>query len=39
LRRYNLVQLLETEDFKTNNIDTSWLDGIIKVGLYKLNKS
>ena len=25
-----LVQLLETEDFKSNNIDTSWLDGIIK---------
>ena len=25
-----LVQLLETEDFKANSIDTSWLDGIIK---------
>ena len=25
-----LVQLLETEDFKNNTIDTSWLDGIIK---------
>ena len=25
-----LVQLLETDDFKNNNIDTSWLDGIIK---------
>lgn len=25
-----LVQLLETDDFRTNNIDTSWLDGIIK---------
>ena len=24
------VQRLETEDFKSNNIDTSWLDGIIK---------
>ena len=24
------VQLLETDDFRTNNIDTSWLDGIIK---------
>ena len=23
-----LVQLLETDDFKSNNIDTSWLDGI-----------
>jgi acetyl-CoA carboxylase / biotin carboxylase 1 len=25
-----LVQLLETDDFKANTIDTSWLDGIIK---------
>jgi len=25
-----LVKLLETDDFKANNIDTSWLDGIIK---------
>ena len=25
-----LVQLLETEDFKNNTIDTAWLDGIIK---------
>lgn len=25
-----LVQLLETSDFRTNAIDTSWLDGIIK---------
>mmetsp|Transcript_11790 Transcript_11790/g.25461 ORF Transcript_11790/g.25461 Transcript_11790/m.25461 type:complete len:2085 (-) Transcript_11790:120-6374(-) len=25
-----LVKLLETEDFKQNTIDTSWLDGIIK---------
>jgi len=25
-----LVKLLETEDFKKNTIDTSWLDGIIK---------
>ncbi len=25
-----LVQLLETEEFKENTIDTSWLDGIIK---------
>jgi acetyl-CoA carboxylase/biotin carboxylase 1 len=25
-----LTQLLETDDFKANNIDTSWLDGIIK---------
>jgi acetyl-CoA carboxylase/biotin carboxylase 1 len=25
-----LVQLLETTDFKMNDIDTSWLDGIIK---------
>jgi len=25
-----LVQLLETNDFKANNIDTSWLDGIIR---------
>jgi len=25
-----LVQLLETDDFKQNTIDTSWLDGIIK---------
>ncbi|MAI24934.1 MAG: hypothetical protein CMN75_02780, partial [Spirochaeta sp.] len=24
-----LVQLLETDDFKSNNIDTSWLDGIL----------
>ncbi|KAJ8604581.1 hypothetical protein CTAYLR_007627 [Chrysophaeum taylorii] len=25
-----LVQLLETDDFKSNNIDTSWLDGLLK---------
>jgi acetyl-CoA carboxylase/biotin carboxylase 1 len=25
-----LVKLLETKEFKENNIDTSWLDGIIK---------
>ncbi|KAL7542231.1 hypothetical protein ACHAXR_013354, partial [Thalassiosira sp. AJA248-18] len=25
-----LVKLLETEDFKANTIDTSWLDGLIK---------
>jgi len=25
-----LVQLLETEDFKKNTIDTAWLDGILK---------
>jgi len=25
-----LVQLLETKEFKENNIDTSWLDGIIR---------
>jgi acetyl-CoA carboxylase/biotin carboxylase 1 len=25
-----LVQLLETDDFKQNTIDTSWLDGILK---------
>lgn len=25
-----LVELLETDDFKDNTIDTSWLDGIIK---------
>jgi len=25
-----LVQLLETEDFKQNTIDTAWLDGILK---------
>merc|ERR1740138_535119 len=25
-----LVQLLETDEFKQNNIDTSWLDGLIK---------
>uniref|UniRef100_A0A7S3K3Q2 Acetyl-CoA carboxylase n=1 Tax=Aureoumbra lagunensis TaxID=44058 RepID=A0A7S3K3Q2_9STRA len=25
-----LVQLLETEDFKANNIDTAWLDGLLK---------
>jgi len=25
-----LVKLLETEDFKQNTIDTSWLDGLIK---------
>ena len=25
-----LVKLLETKEFKDNNIDTSWLDGIIK---------
>jgi len=25
-----LVQLLETEEFKQNTIDTSWLDGLIK---------
>ncbi|CAM9330367.1 unnamed protein product [Chrysoparadoxa australica] len=25
-----LVQLLETDDFKGNSIDTSWLDGLIK---------
>ncbi|CAM9940346.1 unnamed protein product [Pylaiella littoralis] len=25
-----LVQLLETPEFKANNIDTSWLDGLIK---------
>ena len=24
-----LVQLLGTPEFKTNNIDTSWLDGLI----------
>ena len=25
-----LVQLLETDEFKSNDIDTSWLDGLIK---------
>lgn len=25
-----LVQLLETEEFKANTIDTSWLDGLIR---------
>jgi len=25
-----LVKLLETDDFRTNSIDTAWLDGIIK---------
>lgn len=32
-----LVQLLETDEFKDNRIDTSWLDGLIreKVRLQK----
>lgn len=25
-----LVQLLETDEFKKNEIDTSWLDGLIR---------
>jgi len=32
-----LVKLLETEDFKKNNIDTSWLDGIIKEKSVKVD--
>jgi len=32
-----LTQLLETDDFKANNIDTSWLDGIIKNKSVKQN--
>jgi len=32
-----LTQLLETEDFKSNTIDTSWLDGIIKNKSVKQN--
>ena len=32
-----LTQLLETDDFKKNNIDTSWLDGIIKNKSVKQN--
>lgn len=32
-----LAQLLETEDFKKNTIDTSWLDGIIKSKSVKVD--
>lgn len=33
-----LVQLLETEEFKQNTIDTSWLDGIIKEKSVQVEK-
>lgn len=29
-----LVQLLETPEFKANNIDTSWLDGLIAAKVF-----
>jgi len=31
-----LVQLLETDEFKENTIDTSWLDGLIKTKMLNL---
>ena len=33
-----LVQLLETDDFKQNTIDTSWLDGILKEKSVNIEK-
>lgn len=32
-----LIKLLETEEFKNNKIDTSWLDGIIREKTVTLN--
>ena len=33
-----LVQLLETDAFKQNTIDTSWLDGILKEKSVSIEK-